>query len=86
MCGRVGAAGRKRVTVAIAKEGAEAMATAKLKTGETIELPFEETRERLEEIAEQYDCLYGGKPWIAGLFAKIGNGELIIVPAPPKAK
>ena len=44
----------------------------------------EETRARLEEIAEQYDCLYGGKPWIAGLLAKIGDDELIIVPAPPK--
>jgi hypothetical protein len=44
----------------------------------------EGTRESLEEIAQQYDCLYGGKPWIAGLLAKIGEGELIVVPAPPK--
>jgi hypothetical protein len=45
----------------------------------------EQTRERLEEIAAQYGCFYGGKPWIAGLLAKIGDGELIIVPAPPNA-
>ncbi len=44
----------------------------------------EGTRESLEEIALQYDCLYGGKPWIAGLLAKIGEGKLIVVPAPPK--
>ena len=42
------------------------------------------TKERLEAIAQQYDCLHGGKPWIAGLLTKIGDGELIIVPAPPK--
>lgn len=45
----------------------------------------EQTKERLEAIAQQYDCLYGGKPWIAGLLARIGEGELMIVPAPPKA-
>jgi hypothetical protein len=44
----------------------------------------EETKGQLEVIAQQYDCLYGGKPWIAGLLARIGAGELIIVPAPPK--
>jgi hypothetical protein len=43
------------------------------------------TREKLEDIAQQYNCSYGGKPWIAGLLAKIADGELIIVPAPPKA-
>lgn len=42
-----------------------------------------ETREALEAIASSYDCFYGGKPWIAGLLEKIGNGELLIVPAPP---
>lgn len=41
------------------------------------------TRQMLEEIAYSYDCTYGGKPWIAGLLEKIGNGELVVVPAPP---
>ncbi|NJM76241.1 MAG: hypothetical protein HC852_11190 [Acaryochloridaceae cyanobacterium RU_4_10] len=41
------------------------------------------TREKLEEIALQYGCFYDEKPWIAGLLAKIGEGELLIVPAPP---
>lgn len=41
------------------------------------------TRQALEEIAYSYDCLYGGKPWIAGLLEKIGNGELMVVPSPP---
>jgi hypothetical protein len=45
----------------------------------------EQTKERLEEIAQQYDCLYAGKPWVAGLLARIGEGELIVVPAPPRA-
>lgn len=45
----------------------------------------QETREELEKIALQYGCKYGDKPWIAGLLAKIGDGELLIVPAPPKA-
>ena len=40
----------------------------------------EETREQLEAIALQYGCTYGGKPWIAGLLARIGSGELMIVP------
>jgi hypothetical protein len=44
----------------------------------------EETKQALEKIALQYGCVYGGKPWIAGLLAKIGDGELLIVPAPPK--
>lgn len=43
----------------------------------------EETRATLEEIAFQYGCIYGDKPWIAGLLAKIGSGELLVVPAPP---
>lgn len=41
------------------------------------------TRQVLEEIAYSYNCLYGGKPWIAGLLEKISTGELVIVPAPP---
>lgn len=41
------------------------------------------TRESLEEIAECYDCFYGGKPWIAGLLEKIGSGQLEVVPSPP---
>lgn len=41
------------------------------------------TRQMLEEIAYSYNCLYGGKPWIAGLLEKIGTGELVVVPAPP---
>ena len=41
-----------------------------------------ETKEALEKIAEQYGCIYGGKPWIAGLLKIIGSGELIVVPAP----
>ena len=42
-----------------------------------------ETRQTLEEIAYSYDCMYGGKPWIAGLLEKIGTGELTVVPTPP---
>lgn len=42
-----------------------------------------ETKAALEDIAASYDCYYGGKPWIAGLLAKIAQEELIIVPAPP---
>lgn len=42
------------------------------------------TRQNLEKIAESYDCIYGGKPWIAGLLTKIGEGQLIVVPAPPQ--
>ena len=41
------------------------------------------TREQLEQIAESYGCLYGGKPWIAGLLEKIGSGQLEVVPSPP---
>ena len=40
------------------------------------------TRESLEQIAESYDCIYGGQPWIAGLLEKIGSGELVVVPRP----
>jgi hypothetical protein len=42
-----------------------------------------ETRRILEEIAYSYNCVYGGKPWIAGLLDKIGSGELTVVPSPP---
>jgi hypothetical protein len=41
-----------------------------------------QTRKALEEIAEQYGCFYGGKPWLAGLLTKIGFGELKVMPAP----
>lgn len=41
-----------------------------------------ETREALEQIAEQYGCIYGGKPWLAGLLRMIGSGELLVVPDP----
>lgn len=41
------------------------------------------TRQTLEEIAYSYNCIYGGKPWIAGLLEKIGTGELVVVPTPP---
>ncbi len=44
-----------------------------------------ETREALERIAELYGCIYGGKPWLAGLLRMIGSGELIVVPSPPKS-
>jgi hypothetical protein len=40
-------------------------------------------RQQLEQIAQHYDCMYGGKPWIAGLLTKIGNSELAIVPIAP---
>jgi len=41
-----------------------------------------ETRQNLEKIAQSYNCMYGNKPWIAGLLEKIGSGDLIIVPTP----
>ena len=41
-----------------------------------------ETKARLEEIAEDHGCFYGGKPWIAGLLEKIGSNELIVSKAP----
>ena len=41
------------------------------------------TRQRLEQLAQSYNCLYGGKPQIAGLLEKIALGDLLIVPAPP---
>jgi hypothetical protein len=42
-----------------------------------------ETRESLEHLAAQYGCFHGKKPHIGGLLAKIGSGELLVVPAPP---
>ena len=44
----------------------------------------DQTKKSLEELAQKYDCLHGGKPWVGGLLTKLGNGELILVPAPPK--
>jgi hypothetical protein len=41
------------------------------------------TRQELEKIAESYNCLYGDKPWIAGLLEMIGAGYLTVVPTPP---
>lgn len=43
-------------------------------------------KQQLEQIAQYYDCLYGGKPWIAGLLTKIGNSELAVVPIAPYTK
>lgn len=45
-----------------------------------------QTKETLEAIAQQYGCTYANDPWIAGLLAKIADGELIVVPAPPSPK
>lgn len=45
----------------------------------------DETKKTLEELAALYGCTYGTdeeglpKPWIAGLLAKVGEGELMIV-------
>lgn len=46
----------------------------------------DETKQKLEAIALQYDCIYANKPWIAGLLAKIAEGKLLVVPAPPVKK
>ncbi len=43
-----------------------------------------ETKAALERIAASYELMYGGKPQIGGLLAKIGSGEYIVVPAPPQ--
>ncbi|AFY40120.1 hypothetical protein Lepto7376_3980 [[Leptolyngbya] sp. PCC 7376] len=40
----------------------------------------------LEDIAEEYGIYYGDKPWISGLLRKIGEGELMVVPASPDTK
>ena len=40
------------------------------------------TKFTLEEIARRYNCLYGGKPRIAGLLERIANGDLVVVPRP----
>ena len=39
-----------------------------------------QTKQELECLAKDYGCMYGGKPWIAGLLAKIGKRELLVVP------
>lgn len=41
----------------------------------------EQTKATLEEISLQFDCIYGGKAWIAGLLNKVAEGELVIIPA-----
>lgn len=46
----------------------------------------EQTKEALEAIALQYNCIYGEEPWIAELLTKIGSGELMVVPSPPLEK
>ncbi len=40
----------------------------------------EETQKKLENLAENYDCIYNGKPSLSLLFSKIGKEELIIQP------
>ena len=40
----------------------------------------------LEDIAKDYGIMYGDKPWISGLLRKIGDGELMVVPATPGTK
>lgn len=40
----------------------------------------------LEQIAVDYDCIWGGKPWLGGLINKIARAELLVIPAPPKKK
>ena len=41
------------------------------------------TKSALERLALSYGYRHGGKPWIAGLLAKIAEGELMVVPSPP---
>ncbi|UFP97286.1 hypothetical protein [Gloeobacter morelensis] len=41
---------------------------------------------RLESLAAAYGCEYVGKPWVAGLLQKIGDNELLVVPAPPAVR
>lgn len=41
------------------------------------------TKRGLEHIAEQYNCTYAGKAWIAGLLEKIASGQLLVVARPP---
>lgn len=40
----------------------------------------------LEDIAEDYGIYYADKPWISGLLRRIGEGELMVVPATPDTK
>jgi hypothetical protein len=41
-----------------------------------------EDKDRLENIAEAYNCIYAGKGSISALLAKIARDELIIAPSP----
>jgi hypothetical protein len=41
-----------------------------------------EDKDRLETIAEAYNCIYAGKGSISALLAKIARDELIIAPSP----
>ena len=41
-----------------------------------------EDKDRLEMIAEAYNCTYAGKGSISALLAKIARDELIIAPSP----
>jgi hypothetical protein len=43
----------------------------------------DEHKDAIEAIASLYGCLHGGKPSLSGLLAKIGSGELLVVPSPP---
>lgn len=38
----------------------------------------EETKQYLEALAQEYNCLYGGKPHISGLLAHIADGRLLV--------
>jgi hypothetical protein len=45
-----------------------------------------QTKAALEALALRHGCTYGGKPRIAGLLTKLGNGELLLVqPSPTPA-
>lgn len=37
----------------------------------------------LEALASAYGCEYAGKPWVAGLLQRVGDRQLLVVPAPP---
>jgi len=38
------------------------------------------TKHELENLAQIYGCVYGGKPWIAGFLTKIASREIRLVP------
>lgn len=40
----------------------------------------------IEQIALDYGCTWGGKPWLGGLINKIARGELLVIPTPRKRK